>query len=369
MADVAETVFILGAGASVGAGAPLMSNFLDVAEDLMHDRRGGVSRAGEDLDAFEQVFAGIDALQGVFAKGTIDRRNLESVFGAFEMARLLGRLGSLELEQIKQLPDAMRRVIQKTLELTVRFERSSRDNVEFPGMAAHYGEFVDLVRRAITTPEGTDWSRACVITFNYDLCVDRGLSLAELKVDYALTDEPPSEGLRFLKLHGSLNWIRCDTCKKIAVVPDVWSKDWTIGEGGNGAFLATLKALRAFTHCGASASSEALIVPPTWSKAEYHVQLESVWRAAARELSGAQRIFVFGYSLPPTDEFFRLLYAIGSTGPGRLRSFGLINPDSGAGSRFQAILGEEARPRFWHHVDTFRSGVDYLRQNGLTARG
>ena len=30
-----ESVFILGAGASVDSGAPLMYNFLDVAEDLL----------------------------------------------------------------------------------------------------------------------------------------------------------------------------------------------------------------------------------------------------------------------------------------------------------------------------------------------
>jgi len=40
--NMADTVFILGAGASFEAGAPLMSNFLDVADDLMY--KGAVNR-------------------------------------------------------------------------------------------------------------------------------------------------------------------------------------------------------------------------------------------------------------------------------------------------------------------------------------
>ncbi len=49
---MAEAVFILGAGASKECGAPLMANFLDVADDLR--LRG---EAGIDAVHFERVFA------------------------------------------------------------------------------------------------------------------------------------------------------------------------------------------------------------------------------------------------------------------------------------------------------------------------
>jgi hypothetical protein len=36
-----------------------------------------------------------------------------------------------------------------------------------------------------------------------------------------------------------------------------------------------------------------------------HTGLSSVWRAAATHLAEAENVFIIGYSLPDTDEFFR----------------------------------------------------------------
>ncbi|MBI3669832.1 MAG: hypothetical protein HY237_08655 [Acidobacteria bacterium] len=113
---MSETVFILGAGASKSAGAPLMKNFLDVAYNLR--KRPEVGDAAED---FGLVFDGIAELQRAHSKATIDLDNVESVFAAFEMARLLGRLGTFAPERIARLRGAMKRVIERTLEASVRF--------------------------------------------------------------------------------------------------------------------------------------------------------------------------------------------------------------------------------------------------------
>ena len=88
---MAQTVFIIGAGISKTAGAPLMNDFLDVADQLRKGPNFG------DTD-FDLVFRGRDALQSVLAKATMDLLNLESVFAAFEMAKLLRRLGALPTE-------------------------------------------------------------------------------------------------------------------------------------------------------------------------------------------------------------------------------------------------------------------------------
>ena len=55
-----------------------------------------------------------------------------------------------------------------------------------------------------------------------------------------------------------------------------------------------------------------MIVPPTWNKTEYHSNLSHVWHEAAVELGSARNIYVFGYSLPETDSFFRYLFALGT---------------------------------------------------------
>src|ERR1700688_1875071 len=113
---MSEIVFVLGAGASVGAGAPVMRDFLDIAYDLM--KRGQNREIAADSDL---VFKGLDALQRVHSKAELDLQNLEAVFAAFEMAKLLKRLSDFTQEDIEKLPSAMRRVICHTLESTIRF--------------------------------------------------------------------------------------------------------------------------------------------------------------------------------------------------------------------------------------------------------
>lgn len=81
-----NTVFILGAGASRDAGAPLMAGFLDDAYDLWKLRR-----VGKAANAFEKVFAAIADLQSVHSKSKLDLNNIETVFSALEMARVLGK--------------------------------------------------------------------------------------------------------------------------------------------------------------------------------------------------------------------------------------------------------------------------------------
>jgi hypothetical protein len=90
---VSRTVFIIGAVAPAESGAPVMAAFLDNAYKLR--RNADVNLTQRQKDNFDLVFRGISALQVAHSKSTLDLINLESVFGAFDMARLAGRLPPL----------------------------------------------------------------------------------------------------------------------------------------------------------------------------------------------------------------------------------------------------------------------------------
>lgn len=60
---MSNIVFILGAGASQQCGAPLMSDFLDVASNLLRS-----NAVQEKRTEFEKVFSAIGALQSVHSK-------------------------------------------------------------------------------------------------------------------------------------------------------------------------------------------------------------------------------------------------------------------------------------------------------------
>src|SRR5438445_11948068 len=110
---MSEVVFVLGAGTSKHAGAPLMADFLDVAHDLW--KVGKV----RDADAqFAAVFRGISELQQVHSKAQLDIQNVESVFSAFEIAKTLNRFSTYSPDRLDELINAMRFVIVKHIEQT-----------------------------------------------------------------------------------------------------------------------------------------------------------------------------------------------------------------------------------------------------------
>ena len=130
------TVFILGAGASREAGGPLMADFLDIADELRKTQD-----LGDDKSSFDAVFKGISALQTVHSKSTLDVYNLESVFAAFEMASLFGRLGNLTSQEIQGLSAAIRRLIVRTLDERIMLPVKGKT----VSPSSPYQEFVSLV--------------------------------------------------------------------------------------------------------------------------------------------------------------------------------------------------------------------------------
>ena len=113
---MSDVVFILGAGASKQCGAPLMAEFLDVANSLLRKKEVDAER-----EHFDRVFNAIGALQAVHSKAQLDLTNIESVFTALEIARVLGKLPGSKAEDIPIVISSLKEVIVKTLEMTIEF--------------------------------------------------------------------------------------------------------------------------------------------------------------------------------------------------------------------------------------------------------
>ncbi len=345
----AGTVFVLGAGASAHAGAPLMANFLDVAEKL---NRGDAM--GSDGPDFDLVFRALAQMQAVYAKAVVDSDNLEAVYAAFEMSEVLGSLGDMEPKELQRLAPAMRRVIVRTLEETISFPIIGR-TLQAP---TGYANFATLVKELKGRSEAGD---VTVITFNYDLALDLALRVAGLSVNYALPDNPDAMALlmnrgpmaQLLKLHGSINWLR--TKDGLRIVPwDIFEflKLFPIHPARQGP-VEKLRMSRGFgvavdPRTNSLLAPDPVIVPPTWSKSAYFKEVAHVWQAARIAFSTAENIIVMGYSLPETDAFFRYLYAIGTIGQTRIKRFWVFDPGAREPleRRFRELLGETARRRF-----------------------
>lgn len=344
---MSSVVFILGAGASRDCGAPLMWDFLDSAIDL--HKTGTVA---EDSPDFSLVFETIGKLQRVQSKAQLDLNNIESVFTTFELGNVIQKLPGVKPEDIPKIISALKKVIVRTLEKRIEFPVVDQGYIIGP---PSYTVFSQLLRKLKerSVPSQT----VSVITFNYDIALDIAMSRESLGPDYIVEMAPNgTQQVDLMKLHGSLNWA---WDPKEEVIRPFHPQEYLIRYSARGSRSCHLEINKHFVDHfqakGIMVAKDPVIVPPTWNKADYHKLLSKVWAKAAHHLSEAEYIFIIGYSLPETDAFFRLLYALGSESDSMLRKIIVFNPETSdeVNSRFKKILGKSALDRYAYESHKF----------------
>ena len=349
-----------------------MNTFLDKARDLL-----AAGKVDDKKDDFERVFKALVKLRDVFYKSGFDLDNIESVFGAFEMARIIGKLGDCSQAEIDDLADSIRVLIVRTLDESIRYGYSTTD-VTPP---VPYGKFVRLLKDMNQAGQDCVQNSCSVLTFNYDIALDYAFAWSNVSQGYCLKTSAEMNIVKLLKLHGSLNWGRCPKCNKVTAVP-FFSKDRVMAYarklGGSGSI--SLPAAQELVNatcdvdgCGTHLSGKPIIVPPTWNKTEGHAQLANVWKQAAIELGEAENIICIGYSLPESDLFFRYLFALGTVGEAHLRRFWVFDPDpdSTVKERFTRLIGKGIERRFkFVNGDggIFGAAINHLREELIKSK-
>lgn len=170
-----------------------------------------------------------------------------------------------------------------------------------------------------------------VITTNYDTCLEHLLFRQRPKevpdrfdFGFAWLDaettkrvvhpRPTAAPLRWFKLHGSINWVRCPSCEHIYINPR-----------GDIAFQAFRNKIDAKNtcHCGPAARLQFHLVAPSTYRTVRDPNLLEVWKNSIQLLMEASEWFFIGYSLPSEDLairslLMRALLARGSTDPPRV---------------------------------------------------
>jgi len=347
---MAKHVFILGAGTSVHTGAPLMNNFIDKAEDNFSPQDDS-----KDYEIAKKIFKLINELNEVYAKAYLDLNNIETVFGALEMARVFKKLKNYSLEQIDDLYKSMVFFIARTIEKTVEFPMI--ENYIAPTRT--YDRFCEVLNKL---------NYECsVITFNYDIALDYSLHARGHNFSYMLEEDIQKKCIKLLKLHGSINWTKCLECNKILAYD---FKSYFERYNYRGAQkYAMVPFLNRFNDLTISHKHQVdnlpMIVPPSWNKTDYQNNLSNVWHAAANELYEAKYIYILGYSLPEADSFFKYLYALGVLGETRLRGITIFNPDDSEDikNRYNSIIGRGIENKFKFEKLIFDDACSYLSKN------
>ena len=333
-----------------------MNNFLLVAQDLR--------RSGRVQDV-EQHFRLVEDARTLLAQSHskslgIDIDNLETVFSAFELARLVGSLGDMKKEDLKLLPDAYRIVIARTLEETIGFENSDR------GMLAPepYRSFVDGIAelRAEKKPLPN------LISFNYDLGLDWALIKAGFNINYGFSQGRPTASVNLFKLHGSINWVYSEKTKEILQwnLRDAYSNQQNIVHETRDCIRYRISPnLHLFRPNENPKETQPLIIPPTFNKGAENQYLSEVWRSSVEVLKEAENIIVIGYSLPETDQFFKYLYSLGTIGKSIIRKFTVIDPSKGSHLRFEGLLGPAVQGKYHPIYQKFSQAIKQIKHELL----
>ncbi|MCC7169269.1 MAG: hypothetical protein IT459_02375 [Planctomycetes bacterium] len=281
--EPARRVFVLGAGASRDAGYPL------VADMLSRERVGALYDALPELNPFVHLGNG-EARRSLMAAcdkfRSIDP-NIETLFAQFTA------------QGLRTESEALKRYMAKLFFLA----REHAATQEGCGYA------MTFAARLAPYP-----SHASIITFNYDLLYDWGLSAVGMMLrtpmlSYGLggratqsheADQlfmtatncivPPYSGsIPLLKLHGSLNWMSCEACGQITIYPSECIEWDDIRIDGYELACAGCR----------SARLSPLLLPPSEDKEMK--PLAFVWQHAEQLLDAADLVVFIGYSLPEYD--------------------------------------------------------------------
>jgi NAD-dependent SIR2 family protein deacetylase len=185
-----------------------------------------------------------------------------------------------------------------------------------------------------------------VITTNYDFAIEWNLltqrerDYAHRIVDYGFNWRDVDDGevylrpthpmYRIYKLHGSIDWLKCDRCGYIYVNPLVDIYDL--------AFSDKKKELNS-CHC-AYWPLKPVLVTPSYSRNTKDVNLSQIWRNTLEELRLADEWIIAGYSLPGEDLDIKSLFIRALAGRPNIPTIKVIQQSNRSKSRFDNFFGK-----------------------------
>jgi hypothetical protein len=176
----------------------------------------------------------------------------------------------------------------------------------------------DLARWMVRRSRQSSASRVTLVSTNYDAAVERcvfdlvakkGSKQRHLKVarrvDFGFTwrdvsgnrhGHLPDASLAVFKLHGSLNWLRCETCGHV-----------TINTTERIVSLDAWQVQNQYNSCECGGLLKSLLVTPSIVRNIRDPSLLAIWNAALEDLRLADQWIFIGYSLPSEDVAIRSL--------------------------------------------------------------
>lgn len=167
-----------------------------------------------------------------------------------------------------------------------------------------YLDFFDTLRRYRTKEPTT------IITTNWDTLIEGYCDRLGLKYNYGFyypftsdySQTLTESRITLLKVHGSINWLRCLHCGGLSIYPDTKAAASLFSDDNK-----EICHMCSYEGEMVSPSLQPEIITPTMLKSLSNQVYANIWSVAGRELKKATHITFIGYSFPLADFDFRYM--------------------------------------------------------------
>ena len=181
--------------------------------------------------------------------------------------------------------------------------------------------------------------RLTVITLNYDCLLE--YSCYCLGIPFTYHRGFDEGGVEILKLHGSINWVRCPD-RRCAWRDHTWVPPLEHVPAGAETEAGHVQPKRLeCPECGLDLVP--VIVPPTWAKEIDDEFIRASWSRAIDVLGQSQALVAAGLSLPNSDSHMRHLLHLGLASWKLIQALVVVGSDAEAAARWSRLFRESWR--------------------------
>jgi hypothetical protein len=312
-----KPIIVLGAGATKACGGPLTNDILPAAlhGEMAHDNRTTLVEDREELLALSGEFLR-DCFNVPTDRDQVTKENCPSLPMVLSMLRRSAvaglPIGNWEGERLIKAKRAIEYAIFAVIEAALR---------RIPSDHQFHHKLLDPIYSRNVEPT--------VLSLNYDVIVDNAMFFLSEKYqnmqppDYRVeiaTDRyrdfcSAGTFARLLKIHGSLNWLYCESCGRLDLFV---SRGMRTGKAldelynsvpFNDAYSCKGTPCRNSPNCDGFVSP--VLITPTYVKDYENPHIERVWAEAEGAMKEADRAIIIGYSLPTDDVEVAMLFKRG----------------------------------------------------------
>lgn len=309
---MSDNVLIFGAGVSADAGIPMLPGFMEkMWEFSIRKAQGEVSLSDQDCEVFGKAMSIRRELDGYHGRSAFDDRNIEDVLSILSFNVMCGSRSD------KKNMDWILKAINRTIELTCKVHHNGELRTKQTNKSQVYRRFwYNLF--AATKKSG---KLPTIITFNYDLVLERSLMELLVNTFYNFLDKRfPYQGVTLKYYFDG----RSDVSYKLekAMYSD---SDYSSGQGTilnqinsdvpNFIDIELLKLHGSLNFPNKRKLNELpspitipverpYILPPIFNKLNVS-EAKQMWSVALERLRNAKHLTIVGYSLPETDIYMQ----------------------------------------------------------------